>query len=174
MGGFSQMSLSSSPDPPGLSLFPNMWKCWDMSSAGIWLLHLLPIPGCSHSVLPALGHRECHWRTRLWRTPLENPAREPGFLTRRFLTRRFPLLNEHKIFPCCQLLGSFVLLRAALAQGKSPLELAWPPGSRESPGWVSPGLSIPILTMYPETPWVPSPASYRHSRVPGDIPMAPA
>lgn len=129
-----------------------------------------PLPAPHPRVLPLRAPCPGSPGVPLENTAPKDTAGKPGFLTRRFLTLRFPLLNEHKIFPCCQLLGSFVLLRAALAQGKSPPEPARPLGRRESPGWVSPGLRIPTPTTQPDTPSTPSPWGHRHHHPPMTLP----
>lgn len=77
---------------------------------------------------------------------------------RRTLLPHPPLLNEHKIFPCCQLLGSFVLLWAVLVQGKSHWSCPSPRGVGEAPvgspqlflRWAS--LSAPCTPSSPHRP----------------------
>lgn len=177
------MSPSSSQERPALLVCPcpqhtelPAGQCWDLAPSPL-SHHQLPIPGCSHSVLPALGHWERHWRAQIPKI-LENPTREPALLTRRFLTRRFPLPNEHKIFPCCQLLGSFVLLRAAVPQGKSPPGASLAPREQGEPGlgFLRAEHSPPPRTPTPPDPGSPSPATsprpQRHSHGPSVTLMA--
>lgn len=174
-------SLYSSQDLPAPLVYPcpqhtelPAGQCRDLAPSPL-SHYQLPIPGCSHSVLPALGHRECHRRTQIPRTPPENPDSSPAASS----PAASHCLMSTKYFHVANYLVRLCCCGQRCRRENPPLpKPTWPSGSRESPGWVSPRLSIPTLTTHPNSPRPPRPgvtvtsSSYRRPPVPSDIPMA--